>query len=227
MPARTATLLSLIFVFLLAGCEVQPPRPSLEEVEAQTRAYAQGQAEGQRRAELEYFSQQAAVYSACTFLIDLCPASLTAKGREVIEQNNHGGGGESPLYWALLMLKFATLAGGLTLLWILSALGLNRLVRPSHKAVAYARAQVKTAESEAQKIISEAKLEAQNVLAGIATTKEEMRGEIEALETQRGQLQAQIDALTAKVTQAKEELERLNQDLQRINLAKKAASNFK
>lgn len=227
MPARTATLLNLILVFFLAGCEIQPPRPSIEEVEAQTRAYAQGQAEGKRRAELEYFSQQAAVYSACTFLIDLCPESLIAKGREVIEQNNHGGGGESPLYWTLLALKFATLAGGLTLLWILFSLGLNRLVRPSRMAVNYAREQVKTAESEAQKILSDAKSEAQNALAGVTTAKEEMQGEIEALQAQRGRLQAEIDALTTKVTHAKEELERLDKELQRINLAKKAAANFK
>lgn len=223
MPAHRTALLSLILVFFLAGCEVKAPPLSTEQLEAKERAAA----EGQRAADLKYLNDQVAIYNACTLLVNVCPESITRKGRELVEQHNYSGGGDSGVFWTVVAFKIAALGAGLASILIVFFLGIFRLVQPSERAMKNAIKQVKTAESEAQKILSDAKSEAQNALAGITTTKEEMQGEIEALEARRGRLQTEIDALTTKATHAKEEVERLDKELQRINLAKKAAANFK
>jgi outer membrane murein-binding lipoprotein Lpp len=212
----------LLFTVLLSGCEINQRPPSAELLEAQSRGIAQGE----RLAELEYMNRQAAVYTGCTFLVNLCPESITATGRNYLENNNSGGGGDSWVYWTVVSSKFIVLGVLLGALWAAIVYGWNKLVYPARSDLQRARSEIQTANEQAEQILLNARQEAENIIRDIEKAREHVYTQVSDLEVQKARLEQQIETLTSQAEEAKNKAEMATEELNRIKLARQAAANF-
>jgi chromosome segregation ATPase len=158
-----------------------------------------------KKAEIESFENDAAIYQACNYLIPVCPPSMTEKGKEAIK-NGFIGGIET--FWYLLILKFAALGALIgafaTSLHFLSL----RFIKPeeqkileAHELITTAEEQVKSLQNRADEIEAdirglehdqkEAKLKLDDTFEAIDNKKVE----IKKLETEIKQKQEQLKTL--------------------------------
>jgi len=214
-------LLAVLLSLLLAGCD-RFDANSIEALEAK----AQAQAAGERQAELEYLSRQAAVASGCGYLFDPCPESLTRLGHEFIERGNIGGGGDTFLFWAIVLAKMLMLGALAGAAWLTARMGWIRIGRPAQRRTEAARVQVQTAEKRAAELLSQAQAEATKLTATAQEQRDHLDSECRALESDKESLLRQIQTLTAKATQAQEQAQAAEREAKRLRLAARAAANF-
>jgi len=216
------SLIIAAFILALAGCDNKPKLTYEEYVEAE----AAGQSRGQRMAELEYLTKQAAVYSGCTFLINVCPDSITQKGKQAIEAGYIGGGGDSYLYWFIVIFKFLVLGLGLGSILTAVYVGWHKAMMPSRKQLFQAQNEIQTAKDKATKILHQAQQEASETLKNIEARRQTLLAETKQLTQRQAHLEREIEALNSQYSADSEKLKTLQNDLKRIALAKNAASNF-
>jgi hypothetical protein len=163
-------VLTILLFFFLAGCDVDEKKiknledenTSLQDENFKLKIeLSKQQSEDYRnyvskKAAIESFETDAAIYQACYYLIPVCLPSMTEKGKEAIK-NGFGGGIET--FWYFLILKFAALGALIgaftTSLHFLSL----RFIKPeeqkifeSHKLIETAENQVKSLQGRADEI---------------------------------------------------------------------------
>lgn len=132
----------LVIASLLSGCADDRLKSELAQTQAELAqakmALATGKAE--RAAELAYFERQAAIATACDYLISVCPSNLTAPGRAAVSAGH--GGGDTWVFWTFIAAKLVVLAVALSsfvgCLWCWSVVW----VAPGKEEVATANAKI-------------------------------------------------------------------------------------
>lgn len=145
MPANRH-LVALAVAAVLAGCS------DTEELELENKKL---KAAIETRAEdLRYYERQAGVAAGCDWVIKMCPASVTATGRDA--QARGYGGGSSPTFWVLVAAKLSAL--GCLIGSLLGALSiiLTRWQAPAEEKVREAQSLIEKAQQEATEARKEA-----------------------------------------------------------------------
>jgi len=216
------SLIIAAFILTLAGCDNKSKMTYEEYVEAE----AAGQSRGQRMAELEYLTKQAAVYSGCSFLINVCPDTITQKGKQAIEAGYIGGGGDSYLYWFIIIFKFLVLGLGLGSIVTALYAGWHKAMMPSRRQLLQAQNELQTAKDKATEIVHQARQESSETLKNIEARRQALLAETKKLSQKKAYLENEIETLNSQYATDSEKLTALQSDLKRITLAKNAASNF-
>lgn len=221
MQARKSLIITA-FILALAGCDNKTQLTYEEQIEAEEA----GKAYGIRMAELDYLTGQAAIYSGCSFLINVCPDSITQKGKQAIEEGYIGGGGDSYLYWFIVIFKFLVLGLGLGSVVTALYVGWHKAMMPSRRQLLQAKNEIQTAKDKATEIVHQARQESSETLKSIEERRQALLAENKRLSQRKDSLANEIETLNSQYAADSEKLTALQSDLKRITLAKNAASNF-
>jgi cell division protein FtsB len=158
-----------------------------------------------KKAEIESFEKDAAIYQACNYLIPICPPSMTERGKEAIKI---GFGGGIETFWYLLILKFAALGALIgafaTSLHFLSL----RFIKPEEQKILEAHELITTAEEQVKSLQNRAD-EIEADIRGLEHDQKEAKLKLddtfEAIDYQENELKK----LETKIKQKKEQLKTL------------------
>lgn len=184
-------VLALALTLFLSGCG-----DGRELAECRARLDAQ---RGEMEAKIAELERRAAVAQACDYLIPLCPASMTAPGREALQYGYSGGGA---LFWALVLAKLVALlipgclaggaAGWAWARWSAPALDEAEAARRMVDEAESQAARARQAAAQAAEQARQAKVEAEAWARAAAAA----RAEAEAAAAEAQRARAVRDALT-------------------------------
>lgn len=198
---------------LLAGCSDEAAENSrLRHEIAELRQHLATRT-AERSAEIAYHNRQAAIAAGCDWVVPICPATIAEPGRRA--QAAGYGGGDSSLFWGILLLKTLTAATGLGGLAITILLGSDWLLRPSRAQTDKARKLVDQARADALRITTAAERELLAKSQAIHDAGEEL-----------AELLAEIEETQSELDRQKALLERKQQNLTAVEEARRALDSI-